>query len=104
MLEKMEKGILNAFCAEMSNSTEQSRINQQEWSNPENWTGRFRPVYSSTRDSRPIVPRASGLPRYVINRGHPRGRVWLCLLRGTMLALVTLFIGVFIWLAITEGA
>ena len=105
MLEKMETRILKTLCAEPSDSAEQSAINQAEWSNPQNWSGRFHSTYSSARDSRPIVPRPGGPPpKYVINRGHPRGRFWLFLLRGTMVMLAALFIGIIVWLAITEGA
>jgi hypothetical protein len=105
MREKIEMRVLKGLCAETSDSPEQARVNQEEWSNPTNWIGRFHPVYSSRKDSRPIVPRPSGPPpKYVINRGHPRGRFWLYLLRGTMLMLAAVFIGIFIWLAIKEGA
>ena len=104
MLEKMEMEILKALCSEISDSPEQNTVNQEEWSNPENWRGRFHSVYSSPKDSRPIVPRTGGLPKYVINRAHPRGRFWLRLLHGTMLALAALFIGIFAWLAITGVA
>ena len=50
----------------------QDEINQQEWSNPNNWSLL---TYKSKRDSRVLVPKSFGFG-WTINFGNRKG-VWL---------------------------
>ncbi len=57
---------------------DQRMIDENEWANPDNWTGPgWLSVYFSKRDSRVWVPkRAPGLG-WTINLGRPGGVAWL---------------------------
>jgi uncharacterized membrane protein len=59
----------------------QDDINEMEWRNPANWTWRAPlGLYSSKRDTRLIVPKATPMMGWTLNFAHP----------GLILALVAL--------------
>jgi uncharacterized membrane protein len=97
VLEKTEMKILNMLCADSRTDAEQDLINQEEWENPKNWTSRF--IYSSKKDSRPIVPKPEGQPppKYAINRGHPRGKFWIFLMNIFIILVTLMFVFLVPW-------
>ncbi|HEX5109388.1 MAG TPA: hypothetical protein VFV95_13115 [Vicinamibacterales bacterium] len=54
--------------------TDQNAINEQEWSNPENWTGWWC-IYRSQRDTRIWVPKRNPRMGLTLNFAH-RGAYW----------------------------
>jgi uncharacterized membrane protein len=66
----------------------QDDINETEWRNPANWTWRGPlGLYSSRRDTRLIVPKATPMMGWTLNFAHPG---WIHVL-GAIAALPLLF-------------
>lgn len=77
---------------------DQTTINQQEWSNPNNWTGpKWLSVYFSKRDNRVWVPKQIPGLGWTVNLGRPAGVGWLF---GVILGLILLLAGVCILFAV----
>ena len=56
----------------------QDEINQQEWHNPDNWSGpKWLSVYFSKKDSRTWVPKQIPSMGWTINLGKTAGVCWL---------------------------
>lgn len=72
-------------------TSEQDSINQQEWNNPNNWSGhKWISLYFSKKDSRTFVPKQITWMGWTVNLGKAEGVYWLL---GLFVALVLL--GVF---------
>lgn len=72
-------------------TSEQDSINQQEWNNPNNWSGhKLISLYFSKKDSRTFVPKQITWMGWTVNLGKAEGVYWLL---GLFVALVLL--GVF---------
>lgn len=58
--------------------SEQEHINQQEWNNPDNWTGpRWMSLYFSKKDNRTFVPKQIAWMGWTINLGNTTSYYWL---------------------------
>jgi uncharacterized membrane protein len=74
----------------------QDDINEREWRDPANWTGRVLPRYASERDTRLWVPKRNPALGWTINFGHPASVYWGA---GLMLAIpLALMLGM-VWLS-----
>jgi hypothetical protein len=59
-------------------SVSQEAINQEEWSNPENWTGsRWLSRYSCPKDTRVVVPKQITSLGWTLNWAHRGAWVWV---------------------------
>jgi len=100
MFEKLS----NMLCEPANTTSEQRKINEREWSNPDNWHGWICPYYRSEVDTRPFVPGRILHPkinapswlslqkgRPIPNKGQSRGKVW------SLLAWYTIILIIIIW-------
>lgn len=68
----------------------QDDINEAEWRNPANWSGRGPlGIYASKRDARLFVPKAHPVMGWTLNFAHPAG-TW------TLAALLVLPLGLYL--------
>lgn len=67
----------------------QGELNQQEWENPDNWSGpKLVSMYFSKLDSRVLVPRQIPQLGFTFNFGQDRGVVYGLLVRAALLVIV----------------
>ncbi len=55
----------------------QKETNEQEWKNPENWSGSCVGFYFSKKDNRTWVPKSIPWMGRTLNLGKPAGAEWL---------------------------
>ena len=55
----------------------QNDINENEWRNPDNWSGSVLGFYFSKKDSRTWVPKSIPWMGWTLNLGKPAGARWL---------------------------
>ena len=70
-------------------------INEQEWRNPENWSGSLAGFYFSKKDTRTWVPKKVRAFGWTLNLGRPAGARWMLgFLVGLPLAMLFLGLGI----------
>jgi uncharacterized membrane protein len=55
----------------------QQEINDQEWKNPDNWSGSLAGFYFSKKDNRTWVPKSIPWMGWTLNLGKPAGARWM---------------------------
>ena len=71
----------------------QKEINEQEWKNPDNWSGSCIGFYFSKKDSRTWVPKSIPGMGWTLNLGKPAGARWIFgFLMGIPLLMTFIFI------------
>lgn len=71
----------------------QKEINENEWKNPDNWSGSIFGFYFSKKDTRTWVPKSIPWMGWTLNLGKPEGARWLTgILVGLPLAAVLIAI------------
>jgi|GEM_PF-689853 len=78
---------------------DQERINRQEWSNPERWSGPdWMALYFSKKDARIWVRKRIPRMGWTLNLGRTSGVVWLIFIVGAVPVLITGAALILFWL------